>query len=129
MGQSYRELLVWKKSVQLVKALYLATAKFPSDEMYGLRSQMRRAAVSIPSNIAEGQSRHSQKEFMHFLSNARGSLAELETQPTLCAELGFINTNVSEHLLANCSEIGRMINGLYNSLLPRTENRELRTSR
>ena len=112
-----------------MKALYLATAKFPSDELYGLRSQMRRAAVSIPSNIAEGQARHSQKEFMHFLSNARGSLAELETQLTLCAELGFIRTNVSEHLLANCSEIGKMINGLYNSLLPRTENRELRTSR
>jgi four helix bundle protein len=129
MGQSYRELTVWKRSVQFVKSLYLATAKFPGDELYGLRSQMRRAAVSIPSNIAEGQARHSQKEFMHFLSNARGSLAEVETQLMLCAELHFLKSEVVDKLLTECTEIGKMLNGLYNSIRLRTENRELRTSR
>lgn len=129
MGQSYRELKVWKRSVQLVKAIYLATTKFPADELYGLRSQMRRAAVSVPSNIAEGQARFSQKEFLRFLRTARGSLSELETQVILSFELGHFVEDVSESLLEECAEIGRMLNGLYNSIQLRTANCELRTGK
>ncbi len=129
MGQSYRELLVWRKSVQLVKAIYLATRDYPDDERYGLRSQMRRAAVSVPSNIAEGQSRYSQKEFLRFLSNARGSLSELETQVTLSLELNLVAKKIADSLLRDCGEVGRMLNGLYNSIELRTENRELGTKR
>ena len=80
MGRSYRELIAWQKSMKFVTEVYLATQQFPNSELYGLTSQLRRAAVSVPSNIAEGQARCSQKEFHHFLSQAHGSLAEIETQ-------------------------------------------------
>lgn len=136
MGKSYRDLQVWKRSILLVKSVYIATSQFPRDEVYGLRSQMRRAAVSIPSNIAEGQARLSQKEFLRFLSNARGSLAELETQVTLSFELGLFEKPLLGTLMEECEEIGRMLNGLYNAIelrvanaALRTENRELGTSK
>jgi len=79
MGESYRELIAWQKAIRLVTEIYQATRQFPRDELYGLTSQLRRAAVSVPSNIAEGQARFSRKEFHHFLSQARGSLVEIET--------------------------------------------------
>ena len=116
MGQSYRELLVWKKSVQLVKALYLATTKFPSDELYGLRSQMRRAAVSIPSNIAEGQSRLTKGEFVNFLSIARGSNAEVRSQLTLARHLGFGDQMQITRCETQATQISKMLNGLIVSL-------------
>jgi four helix bundle protein len=80
MGESYRQLLAWQKAMQLVTRIYTITKQFPREELYGLTNQLRRAAVSVPSNIAEGQARYSAKEFHHFLSHARGSLVEIETQ-------------------------------------------------
>jgi four helix bundle protein len=86
---SYRDLLVWPKGMALAKQVYSLTRSFPFDERFGLVAQMRRAAVSVPSNIAEGQARHGKKEFVHFLSHAEGSLAELDTQLALAMELGY----------------------------------------
>ena len=86
---NYKDLLVWQKGIVLVKHIYHVTGVFPGDEKYGLVSQMRRAAVSVPSNIAEGQARHSTGEFVQFLSHAEGSVAELETQLIIAAELSY----------------------------------------
>ena len=80
MGRSYRDLVVWQKSMQMITDIYQTTKAFPKEEIYGLTSQIRRAAVSIPSNIAEGQGRRSPSEFHQFLGHARGSIMELETQ-------------------------------------------------
>ena len=79
MGRSYRELIAWQKAMKFVTEIYAATQRFPAEERYGLTNQLRRASVSVPSNIAEGQARFSQKEFHHFLSQERGSLVEIET--------------------------------------------------
>lgn len=113
---SYKDLFVWQKSIQLVTDIYKLTKVFPKDECYGLVSQMQRAAVSIPSNIAEGNERNSAKEFAHFLSIARGSLAELETQIIIAEKLEYIKTNQSNNILSSCHEIGRMINGLITKI-------------
>lgn len=86
-GGDYKSLIVWQRSIALVKLIYQATAKFPSDEKFGLISQMRRAAVSIPSNIAEGQARRTTGDYVRFVSTAEGSLAELDTQLTIAIEL------------------------------------------
>ena len=80
MGRSYRDLIAWQKAMKFVTEIYTMTQHFPAEERYGITNQLRRAAVSVPSNIAEGQARFSPKEFRHFLSQARGSLAEIETQ-------------------------------------------------
>jgi len=85
MAQSYKELIAWRKAMDLVVEVYRVTRSFPGDELYGLTSQLRRAAVSVPSNIAEGQARYSRREFCHFLTIARGSLAEIETQVRIAA--------------------------------------------
>ena len=127
MGKSYTELDVWKKAIQLVLAVYRATQRFPTDELYGLRSQMRRAEVSIPSNIAEGQLRHSRKDFQRFVSMARGSLGELETQLIIARELGYVLDDAARNLRLSCAEVGKMVNGLYASLadehpIPRHED-------
>src|SRR6267154_2728278 len=87
--QNYKDLVVWQKGIALAKATYRLTSKFPSEEKFGLVSQMRRAAVSIPSNIAEGQARHTPGEFIQFISHAEGSAAELDTQLILSVELAF----------------------------------------
>src|SRR5205823_6022822 len=87
--QNYKDLVVWQKGIALAKAIYRLTSKFPAEEKFGLVAQMRRAAVSIPSNIAEGQARHTTGEFIQFISHAEGSTAELETQLILSIELGF----------------------------------------
>src|SRR5256885_16498458 len=87
--QSYKDLVVWQKGIALAKIIYTLTARFPTEEKFGLVSQMRRAAVSIPSNIAEGQARHTTGEFIQFISHAEGSVAELNTQLILAVELGF----------------------------------------
>jgi four helix bundle protein len=92
------------------------TADFPKDEAFGLRIQLRRAAVSIPSNIAEGQARHSTKEFLNFLSIARGSLAELETQIIIAGRLTYLKENDRGELLQRTSEVGRLLSGLVKSL-------------
>lgn len=112
----FKDLIVWRKAMDLAKAVYEATSKFPSDERFGLVSQMRRCAVSIPSNIAEGQSRGSTGEFKHFLGIARGSLAELETQSDLSFELGLLVPENHTDLDLKLKEVGRILNGLINSI-------------
>jgi four helix bundle protein len=114
--QSYRDLVVWQKSMALVLNIYRCTQSFPKIETYGLTSQLRRAAVSVPSNIAEGQARLSTGEFRQFLGNARGSLMEVETQILIARDLAYLDENQSEHLLGAAAEVGRILNGLLASL-------------
>jgi len=114
--QSYRDLIVWKKAMSLVLNIYRSTNAFPKTETYGLASQLRRAAVSIPSNIAEGQARLSTAEFKQSLGHARGSLMEVETYILLAQELGYLERDQSENLLAGTAEVGKILNGLLNSL-------------
>ena len=97
----------------------MATKRFPSSELYGLTSQLRRAAVSVPSNVAEGQARFSQKEFHHFLSLARGSLVEIETQLLISKKLNYLPTAKADELLAAAEELGRVLNGLLASVKKR----------
>ncbi len=115
MSETYRDLLVWQKSIQLVKQIYVATKNFPREEMYGLASQMRRAAVSIPSNIAEGKGRFSTPDLLHFFTQARGSLLEVETQIIVAQELDYLSRPASKQLLSLTSEVGRMLNGFLRS--------------
>ena len=110
----HKDLDVWKKSMDLVVLIYDLTSKFPSDERFGLTSQMRRAAVSIPSNIAEGAARKSNKEFLQFLSIALGSLSELETQYILSKRLHFITDHEGlEHMLI---DVKKLVLGFRNYL-------------
>jgi four helix bundle protein len=114
--KSYRDLIAWQKAMDLVVDIYEVTKEFPRDELYGLTSQTRRSAVSIPCNIAEGQARDSTKEFAHFLSISYGSTAELETQLLIAERLGFIGHEQTTDRLEQCAEVGRIINGLRRSL-------------
>ena len=116
MGKSYKDLLVWQKAMVLVTNTYQATGRFPKAELFGLTSQARRAAVSIPSNVAEGQARLSEREFRHFLSHARGSLVELETQLQIAENLGYLGRDEMTQLMQSCAELGRMLNGLITSI-------------
>jgi four helix bundle protein len=102
--------------MRLVTEIYEATRAFPRYELYGLTNQLRRAAVSVPSNIAEGQARFSRKEFHYFLSLARGSLVEIETQLIIAENLGYLLTEQSQSLLAKAAELGRILNGLLASI-------------
>jgi four helix bundle protein len=111
-AQSYRDLLVWQKGVALGKMIYRLTSQFPPEEKFGLISQMRRAAVSVPSNIAEGQARHTTGEFVLFISHAEGSLAELDTQLVLAVELGFLKAEQATPCASCIEELRRMLNGL-----------------
>jgi four helix bundle protein len=90
MGRTYRELIAWQKAMKFVTEIYAVTQRFPAEERYGITNQLRRAAISVPSNIAEGQARFSQKEFHHFLSQSRGSLVEIETQVLIARELRYL---------------------------------------
>lgn len=114
--QNYKDLIVWQKGIALAKAAYQLTSKFPSEEKFGLVSQMRRAAVSIPSNIAEGQARHTTGEFIQFISHVEGSVAELETQMILSIELGFAKSENAKATFTLLDEIRRMLNGLRRKL-------------
>ncbi len=116
MSNSYQDLIVWQKSLALVTDVYRWTEAFPRHELYGLTSQMRRAAVSVVSNIAEGQARNSPGEFRQFLGNARGSLVELETQLHIAANLGYITRDRLRTALLRTDEINRLLNGLIKSL-------------
>jgi len=115
-AQSYRDLLVWQKSMALAKEIYTITAGFPSEEKFGLISQMRRATVSMPSNIAEGQARNTTGEFVQFISHAEGSLAELDTQLTLAVELSFLSAENAGHCMDSIAELRRMLNGLRRAV-------------
>jgi four helix bundle protein len=114
--QSYRDLVVCQKPLALTEEVYRATQNFPKEEMYGLISLMRRAAVSVASNIAEGHSRNTRGEFLQFLGNARGSLAELQTQIILAARLQFLLGELEQKLNERIAEVGRMLNALRTSL-------------
>ncbi|MGD0969882.1 MAG: four helix bundle protein [Desulfobaccales bacterium] len=114
--RSYKDLVAWQKSMALVTEVYRASQEFPKEEVFGLIGQTRRAAISIPSNIAEGHARTSKKEFQYFLSNARGSLAELETHLTIAYQLTYINEMAINQVLDRVGEIGRILNGLISSL-------------
>jgi four helix bundle protein len=108
--KNHKDLNVWKLSMELVSSIYRLTGTFPKEEIYGLSNQMRRAAVSVPSNIAEGAARNSKKEFLHFLHISFGSMAELETQLMIADKLGF-STEI-ECFLKNIEKIKKMLNGL-----------------
>jgi four helix bundle protein len=116
MGASYRDLRVWQLAMELVISVYEKTRGFPKDETYGLTSQMRRAAVSIPSNIAEGKGRSSDRDRAHFFCHARGSLLELETQILIAQQLEYLPSSDGERLMANSAQLGRMLNALIQSL-------------
>ena len=116
MVRHFRELIVWQKAMDLVAETYQLTRLLPDAEQFGLISQMRRAAVSIPSNIAEGQSRLSTKDFVHFLCIARGSNAELQTQCEICIRLSYIQPGQAGSLLDLSAGIGRMLNKLIQTL-------------
>ena len=112
MHQGHRDLIARQKAMELVTEIYRVTRKFPKDEIYGLSSQLRRAAVSVPSNLAEGHGRNSRREFHHFVGQARGSLVELETQLEIARNLDYFSELVAADLLAKASEVGRLLNGL-----------------
>jgi len=114
--QNYRDLIVWQKSMELVELVYAATKSFPKEEQYGLTNQVRRAVVSIPSNIAEGQARKGSAEFKNFLSIASGSRAEVETQLLIANKLGYITKSDLDEALALSNEIKRMTHSLMSKL-------------
>ncbi|ADQ81111.1 hypothetical protein Palpr_2982 [Paludibacter propionicigenes WB4] len=118
---SHKDLKVWQKGIELVKSIYEITQLFPSNEQFGLVSQMRRAAVSIPSNIAEGCGRNSDKELIHFLYIALGSASELETQIIISQELGFMQIEKSEQMQSLIFEIIKMTSSLIKSIRIRDE--------
>ena len=114
--QSYRDLIVWQRSMEFVGLVYELSRKFPNEELFGLTSQIRRAAVSVPSNIAEGQGRKSTKDFLRHLSISYGSLMETETHGQIAEMQGYVTLEESNSLLLKSAEVGRLINGLVNSL-------------
>jgi len=119
MGQSFKDLVVWQRSIALTIDVYRLTAKFPEAEKFGLTSQMRRAAVSIASNISEGYGRSTKGEYIQFVGHARGSCSELETQMVIAKALGFggpTNLDSAENL---CNDVGRLLGALMKSLRPK----------
>jgi four helix bundle protein len=113
---NYRDLIVWQKAVDLVVEVYRSTKGYPPEERFGLALQMRRAIISIPSNIAEGQGRSTRKDYVHFLRIARGSVQELETQVIISLRLELISKETHDALLDLLGEVGRLLNGLIRSL-------------
>lgn len=118
--KSYRDLEVWKKSIELAETVYRTSAKFPPEEKFGMTSQVRRAVISVPANIAEGSERHGTGEFLQFLGIANGSLAEAETLLILAQRLGMATSEQISPPLAQAGQGGRMLNGLERSLRSRT---------
>ena len=114
--QSYKDLIVWQKAMDLVVEVYRLTAKFPADERFGLTIQIRRAAVSVPSNIAEGQGRGPGQDFVRFLNMARGSLQEIDTQLILAVRLGFLPQPAYDPIANQLIEVTKLINGLIRSI-------------
>ena len=114
--KSYRELVAWQRAMDLAEQVYSATQSWPSEERYGLTSQVKRAVVSVPSNIAEGQGRTTTREFLHHLSIARGSLMEVETQILLARRLDYINSEISSNVLECAAEVSKLISGLFRAL-------------
>lgn len=123
-SKSYRDLVVWQKAVAVVTDVYRLTETFPSSELYGLTSQVRRAAVSVAANIAEGQGRNSTKDFLKFLSNARGSLYEVETHMVIARNLGYVAGGNAESICAKFDEVERLLAGLIRALAVRASDEE-----
>lgn len=117
---SFRDLMVWQKGMSLVELVYVITKKFPSDERYALTSQLRRASVSVPSNIAEGYGRNSTVDYIRFLRISLGSLYELDTQLELATRVGFVSKDVTQDALELCAEIEKMLVALVSKLRVRT---------
>ena len=126
MARSFRDLKVWNLAIDMTTLVYAVTAEFPKSEMYGLSSQMRRAAVSVASNIAEGSARGTRKDFRQFVSIARGSNCELQTQLLIATRLGFAQGQGIEEIEVASHEIGQMLSGL-SKVLKRSSFEELRT--
>jgi len=116
MATTYKDLVVWQRAMELVTEIYRSTEAFPKDEIYGLCGQIRRAAVSIPANIAEGQGRLTPGEFRQFLGYARGSLLELETLIAVAANLNYLDHEKVTSLSVRTAEVGKLLNGLLNSV-------------
>jgi four helix bundle protein len=114
--RNYRDLNAWQSAMELVVQVYSLTKELPDDERFGLTSQLRRAAVSVPSNIAEGQGRDSDREFARFLSIAHGSVREVETQLLICDRLGYIESKRVNAALEKAAEVGRLITGLIKAI-------------
>lgn len=114
--KTHKDLLVWKKSIDLVEQIYKFTKQFPKEELYGITNQMRRCAVPIPANIAEGSGRKNKAEFIQFLHIALGSASELETHLIISQRLGFLSSNSYDEIMNALNEIIKMICGLINSL-------------
>ncbi len=118
--RTHEKLDVWKKSVDFVVEIYRVTDNFPKEERFGLVSQLRRAAVSIPANISEGAARSFPKETLHFISNAQGSASEVSTELLIAHRLGFVNAEEFSRLTAECDEISRMMTGLSKYMRTKT---------
>lgn len=116
MTKGYKELIAWQKAMDLAEKIYSLTIVLPREEIYALSGQMRRAAVSVPSNIAEGQQRNTNKEFISFLYIARGSIGELETQLLLCVRLGYLSEAQTAETIQLSAEIGKLLNALIRKL-------------
>ncbi|MGC2618594.1 MAG: four helix bundle protein [Acidobacteriaceae bacterium] len=113
---SYRELIIWQRAIQVCVAIYQATKTFPREEIYGLTNQMRRASVSVPSNIADGYGRLSRDQFRYFLGVAKGSTFELQTQLVIARELGFTSTQEGARIEALSFEVGKMLTAMLKKL-------------
>jgi four helix bundle protein len=116
MSGTYRNLKAWQSAMKLVSTIYRDSERFPSNKKYGLTSQIRRAAVSVASNIAEGKGRSSDRELVQFLNHARGSLFEIETQISIAHDLGYWSDGQTAELLDRTAEVGRILNGLIKAL-------------
>jgi four helix bundle protein len=119
MGESFRSLAVWQRSIELTPAVYKLTSSFPDSERFGLTNQLRRASVSVASNIAEGYGRSTKGEYVQFLGHARGSNSEVETQIVISKALGFGSKQMLETTDALCGEVGRMLGALIKSQRPK----------
>ena len=116
MKHNFKELKIWKAAIRLTKEIYKITRDFPKEEIYGLTSQIRRSAVSVPSNIAEGCGRNTDKQLVNFLNISMGSLCELETQLIISKELGYLKEEKTKNILSNIDELERMINGFRTKI-------------
>ena len=123
MDKPHKKLNVWKESIELARDVYTLTSRFPSEERFGLTSQMRRAVTSIPCNVAEGAARRSKKEFKNFVGIAQGSLSELDTQFELAVSLNYLRRNDLDGLEERMLKIDKMLSGLIRSLTKVSENR------
>lgn len=129
MGKSFRDLIVWQRAIDLTTEIYRVTESFPRTEIYGLTSQVRRAAVSVASDIAEGAGRAGKREFRQFLNTARGSICEVQTQLIIAGNLGFADKDKLSGVESTATEVARMLNGLIQSVSgePTGTTRTLRT--